>query len=171
MEDHYLSTAFASRQPLRLNYGHNSGTFFFYLPLFHLFVKLHQILLVFCFVWHNVIEGCKVNIKFREGNLKSIVDPLLADDFLPEDFKTVTELALKCAAFERSERPSMKDVLFILEPLLKKTICSNEKNTDLGMFADTISASSSPPPGEHSMSVEAFIAEESPVISRNTSMH
>eukprot|EP01018_Ginkgo_biloba_P005690 Gb_08920 [translate_table: standard] len=49
-----------------------------------------------------------VKIKFQEGDLKSIADPLLADDFLPEDFRTVTELALKCAAFERFERPSMK---------------------------------------------------------------
>eukprot|EP01018_Ginkgo_biloba_P005687 Gb_08923 [translate_table: standard] len=118
-----------------------------------------------------------VNIKFQEGNLKSIADPLLADDFLPEDFRTVTELALKCAAFERSERPSMKVVLLILEPLLNKTIYSNEKNTDLGMFADTIFASSFPPSGEHSTSVEAFTteeaftAEESPIISRNISMH
>ncbi|XP_057845421.2 LRR receptor kinase BAK1 isoform X2 [Cryptomeria japonica] len=66
----------------------------------------------------NLVEW--VNIKFEEGDIDSIVDPNLKEDYNVEDVRTVTELALKCSAFERSGRPTMKEVLSVLEPLLKK---------------------------------------------------
>lgn len=61
-----------------------------------------------------------VNIKFGEGDIESVVDPNLKDQYNIEDVRTVIDLALKCSAFERCGRPTIKEVLSVLEPLVKK---------------------------------------------------
>ncbi|KAH9321622.1 hypothetical protein KI387_016261, partial [Taxus chinensis] len=68
----------------------------------------------------NLVEW--VSIKFLEGDIESIVDPNLKEDHNIEEVRTVIELALKCSAFERCGRPSIKEVLSVLEPLLKKKV-------------------------------------------------
>ncbi|KAH9307648.1 hypothetical protein KI387_035559, partial [Taxus chinensis] len=54
----------------------------------------------------NLVEW--VTLKFQEDDLESVVDPYLLHDNLHQDFATVIGLALKCTAFDRFKRPSMK---------------------------------------------------------------
>eukprot|EP01018_Ginkgo_biloba_P020034 Gb_39455 [translate_table: standard] len=49
-----------------------------------------------------------VKLKFLEDDSESIADPHLGHNYLPHDFRIVTDLALKCTAFESSARPSMR---------------------------------------------------------------
>lgn len=65
----------------------------------------------------NLVEWVK--LKFQKDDLESIIDThLLVSEKFPQSFRTVTELALKCAAFERSERPNISEVVNILETVL-----------------------------------------------------
>lgn len=111
----------------------------------------------------NLAEWVKV--KFQEGDMKSIVDPNLKDDFNREDARTVTELALNCAAFDMSGRPSMKEVVSVLESLLKKHNASQSCGSYI--IDSKVSAKTFPPSTMHSGSNEAH--EDTPTISRSFS--
>lgn len=111
----------------------------------------------------NLVEWVKV--KFQEGGMKSIVDPNLNDDYNREDVRTVTELALNCAAFDMPKRPSMKEVVSVLESLSKKhnaSQCRGSYVIDNKVFAKSFSPSTM-----HSVSNEAH--EDIPTIRRSSS--
>jgi hypothetical protein len=89
----------------------------------------------------NLIEW--VNLKFQKDDLESIIDShLLLREKIPPGFRTVTELALKCAAYERSERPSMSKAVQILETVLKNETTYERRKTNLGID-ETFASSSS----------------------------
>ncbi|KAG0632318.1 hypothetical protein M758_1G319400 [Ceratodon purpureus] len=56
--------------------------------------------------------------KLRRDGIASIVDPLLKDDYAPDMFFEMADLALRCTSYEKEDRPSMRAVLTTLEPLL-----------------------------------------------------
>lgn len=111
----------------------------------------------------NLAEWVKV--KFQEGDIKSIVDPNLKDDFNHEDVRTVTELALSCAAFDICNRPSMKEVVSVLKSLLKKHDASQSHGSYI--VDNKVSAKSFHPSTMHSVSNEGH--EDTPTISRSLS--
>lgn len=83
-----------------------------------------------------------VKLKYQEDDLDSIIDSqLLVRETFPQSFRTVTELALKCAAFERSERPPMSQAVQILETVLKNEATGERRKTD--PYIDEAAASSS----------------------------
>ncbi|KAG6541341.1 hypothetical protein Mapa_017283 [Marchantia paleacea] len=65
---------------------------------------------------NNLIEWSKK--RFKLAGVTSIIDPSIADDFSKDAFTKVTELAFRCAQFSKSERPTMKEVLATLDPLI-----------------------------------------------------
>jgi len=88
----------------------------------------------------NLVEWVK--LKFQEDDLESIIDShLLVREKFPQGFRTVTELALKCAAFERSERPSMSKAVQILETVLKNVTTYERRETDPGIYEAIASSS------------------------------
>ncbi|XP_057858657.2 probable LRR receptor-like serine/threonine-protein kinase At1g06840 isoform X2 [Cryptomeria japonica] len=74
----------------------------------------------------NLVEWVK--IKFQEDNLESIIDRHLLHGNPLQEFLPVIKLALKCTTFDRVGRPSMKDVVQILNPLLKNHSTSKQEN-------------------------------------------
>ncbi|XP_057858723.1 probable LRR receptor-like serine/threonine-protein kinase At2g23950 isoform X3 [Cryptomeria japonica] len=73
--------------------------------------------------------GNQVKIKFQEDNLESVIDRHILHDNLLQECLPVIELALKCTAFDSFSRPSMKDVVQILEPLLKNHSTCHQENS------------------------------------------
>ncbi|BBN05757.1 protein MpRLK-Pelle_URK-Pp-1b [Marchantia polymorpha subsp. ruderalis] len=65
---------------------------------------------------NNLIEWAKK--RFKLAGVTSIIDPSIADDFSKDACTKVTELAFRCAQFRKSERPTMKEVLAALDPLI-----------------------------------------------------
>lgn len=49
--------------------------------------------------------------KYNEGNVRSILDPLLKEVVNEEVLKRIFGLAFQCAAPTRTDRPSMKEVV------------------------------------------------------------
>lgn len=77
----------------------------------------------------NLVEWVK--LKYQADDLDSIIDSqLLVRETFPQSVRTVTELALKCAAFDRSERPLMSEAVQILETLLKNEVTCERRRTD-----------------------------------------
>lgn len=88
----------------------------------------------------NLVEWVKV--KSQKDDLESIIDShLLAREKFPQSFRTITELALKCAAFERSERPTISEVVNILETVLKNETTYERRKTDPGFDEELASSS------------------------------
>lgn len=50
----------------------------------------------------------QVNLKLREDDIDIIVDPALEGTYPREIFHGMTDLAIRCSAFESNERPAMK---------------------------------------------------------------
>lgn len=50
----------------------------------------------------------KAKPRFRDGGIESIVDPALEGDYNAEVFSDMTNVALVCASFSKTDRPSMK---------------------------------------------------------------
>jgi hypothetical protein len=46
--------------------------------------------------------------KLRRDGIASIVDPCLKDDYSPDMFFDMADLALRCTSYEKQERPSMR---------------------------------------------------------------
>lgn len=61
----------------------------------------------------NLIEWAKPRLE-AEG-IRSIVDPRLGSDFPEQVFEDLAHLAARCASFSKAERPSMQEVVSILE--------------------------------------------------------
>ncbi|KAK1412504.1 hypothetical protein QVD17_33809 [Tagetes erecta] len=66
----------------------------------------------------------------RRGTLEEMVDPHLKGTITPESFKKFTECSLKCLADHGLERPSMGDVLWTLEFVLKQETKGDETRND-----------------------------------------
>ncbi|CAM6093144.1 unnamed protein product [Calypogeia fissa] len=64
----------------------------------------------------NLIEWVKK--RFLTAGILSIVDPLIADDYNIKSYTEMAQLGLRCASWDRSQRPTMKVVLSVLEPLM-----------------------------------------------------
>ncbi|CAM6023533.1 unnamed protein product [Sphagnum balticum] len=60
-----------------------------------------------------------VKPRFKEIGVAGIVDPAMGEDYDPKILKVMTEVALMSAASRKSDRPTMKEVLSLLEPHLK----------------------------------------------------
>ncbi|KAH9565622.1 hypothetical protein CY35_04G086800 [Sphagnum magellanicum] len=60
-----------------------------------------------------------VKPRFKEIGVAGIVDPAMGEDYDPEILKVMTEVALMSAASGKNDRPTMKEVLSLLEPHLK----------------------------------------------------
>jgi serine/threonine protein kinase len=60
-----------------------------------------------------------VKPRFKEMGVAGIVDPAMGEDYDPEILKVMTEVALMSAASRKNDRPTMKEVLSLLEPHLK----------------------------------------------------
>lgn len=56
----------------------------------------------------NSVHVLQVNLKYCSGGIEAIIDPTIEYEYSKLVFTTMTDLALRCAAFERSDRPSMK---------------------------------------------------------------
>jgi hypothetical protein len=59
-----------------------------------------------------------VKPRFKKEGVERIVDPKLGNDYNKETMSVMTEVALMCAASSKNDRPSMKEVLTLLEPHL-----------------------------------------------------
>lgn len=64
----------------------------------------------------NLIRWVKP--RFKKEGVERIVDPKLGNDYNKETMSVMTEVALMCAASSKNDRPSMKEVLTLLEPHL-----------------------------------------------------
>ncbi|KAG6542236.1 hypothetical protein Mapa_016364 [Marchantia paleacea] len=64
----------------------------------------------------NLIQW--VRKRYKTAGVISIIDPAIENDYSPEAYTVVAELALKCADFSKSSRPSMKEVLSVLESIM-----------------------------------------------------
>ncbi|KAH9565628.1 hypothetical protein CY35_04G087100 [Sphagnum magellanicum] len=60
-----------------------------------------------------------VKPRFKEIGVAGIVDPAMGEDYDPKILKVMTEVALMSAASRKNDRPTMKEVLSLLEPHLK----------------------------------------------------
>ncbi|CAK9874978.1 unnamed protein product [Sphagnum jensenii] len=65
----------------------------------------------------NLIEWVKP--RFKVSGVDDIVDPAMGEDYDPKVLKVMTEVALMSAGFGKNDRPTMKEVLSLLEPHLK----------------------------------------------------
>jgi serine/threonine protein kinase len=63
-----------------------------------------------------------VRPRFADGGVRDIVDERLGDEYDADLFTILTEIGLSCSKSDRSERPSMKEVLNILEPHAAKAM-------------------------------------------------
>ncbi|KAL2634115.1 hypothetical protein R1flu_005594 [Riccia fluitans] len=68
---------------------------------------------------YNLIEWAKK--RFKTAGIISIIDPRISEDYSREAFTRMTNLALRCSAFSKSERPTIKEVLAELDPFISKT--------------------------------------------------
>ncbi|KAL8224811.1 hypothetical protein R6Q57_017368 [Mikania cordata] len=66
----------------------------------------------------------------RKGSLEEMVDPHLKGTIKPESFKKFTDCSLRCLADHGMERPSMGDVLWTLEFVLKLETAGEEARTE-----------------------------------------
>ncbi|KAK9067713.1 hypothetical protein SSX86_011824 [Deinandra increscens subsp. villosa] len=66
----------------------------------------------------------------RKGTLEEMVDPHLKGTIKPESFKKFTDCSLRCLADHGLERPSMGDVLWTLEFVLKQETAGEETKTE-----------------------------------------
>ncbi|PWA83107.1 receptor-like protein kinase ANXUR1 [Artemisia annua] len=66
----------------------------------------------------------------RKGTLEEMVDPQIKGTIKPEAFKKFTDCSLRCLADHGMERPSMGDVLWTLEFVLKLEPSDEESRTD-----------------------------------------
>lgn len=57
-----------------------------------------------------------VRPRFRKGGVQAIIDKRLGDDYDERLFTALTEVGLMCSRSDRIDRPTMKEVLNILEP-------------------------------------------------------
>ncbi|XP_024516188.1 BRASSINOSTEROID INSENSITIVE 1-associated receptor kinase 1 [Selaginella moellendorffii] len=64
----------------------------------------------------NLIEWVKPRL--RNGGIRSVIDSRIAENFPEEQYLALATIALRCAAFDKSERPSIKTVLSTLTGLL-----------------------------------------------------
>ncbi|KAH8935235.1 hypothetical protein BDL97_17G018800 [Sphagnum fallax] len=74
----------------------------------------------------NLIRWVKP--RFKKEGVERIVDPKLGNDYNKETMSVMTEVALMCAASSKNDRPSMKEVLTLLEPHLiaRKPVAHSE---------------------------------------------
>lgn len=63
-----------------------------------------------------------VKPRFILRGVKEIVDPKFKGDYDEELFTKMTELAIRCTSAKRNDRPTMKEVLNILEPLARASL-------------------------------------------------
>ncbi|KAL2634125.1 hypothetical protein R1flu_005604 [Riccia fluitans] len=68
---------------------------------------------------YNLIEWAKK--RFNTAGIVSIIDPRIAHDYSKLAFSKLADLALRCAAFSKGNRPTMKEVLVELDPFVPKT--------------------------------------------------
>ncbi|KAL8262216.1 hypothetical protein R6Q59_026265 [Mikania micrantha] len=66
----------------------------------------------------------------RKGSLEEMVDPHLKGTIKPESLKKFTDCSLRCLADHGMERPSMGDVLWTLEFVLKLETAGEEARTE-----------------------------------------
>ncbi|KAG0604982.1 hypothetical protein M758_9G023800 [Ceratodon purpureus] len=57
-----------------------------------------------------------VRPRFRKGGVQAIIDKKLGEDYDERLFTALTEVGLMCSRSDRMDRPTMKEVLNILEP-------------------------------------------------------
>ncbi|KAD6120242.1 hypothetical protein E3N88_11513 [Mikania micrantha] len=69
-------------------------------------------------------------IDARKGSLEEMVDPHLKGTIKPESLKKFTDCSLRCLADHGMERPSMGDVLWTLEFVLKLETAGEEARTE-----------------------------------------
>lgn len=50
--------------------------------------------------------------KLRRDGIASIVDPSLKDEYAPDMFFEMADLALKCTAYEKDDRPTMRVCIY-----------------------------------------------------------
>ncbi|KAL2634134.1 hypothetical protein R1flu_005613 [Riccia fluitans] len=68
---------------------------------------------------YNLIEWVKK--RFNTAGIVSIIDPRIEHDYSKPAFSKLADLALRCAAFSKGDRPTMKEVLAELDPFVPKT--------------------------------------------------
>lgn len=60
-------------------------------------------------------DDVQVKSKLNTHGLKSIVDPRLGDEYPEQIYQDIVRLAIDCASFNSKDRPSMKEVVNILD--------------------------------------------------------
>ncbi|BBN05753.1 protein MpRLK-Pelle_URK-Pp-1a [Marchantia polymorpha subsp. ruderalis] len=84
---------------------------------------------------YNLVEWAKK--RFRTAGIISIIDPSIADDYSKDAFTQITELALRCSSFSKNERPTMKEVIEALDPLIvPKSTKSSSSRTESSSFTE-----------------------------------
>ncbi|KAG0625361.1 hypothetical protein M758_2G048800 [Ceratodon purpureus] len=68
----------------------------------------------------NLVEWARP--RFAEGGIEAIADRKLGDDYPKDVFQAMAELGLECSLFDKDQRPSMKEVVSILEPHLSNCV-------------------------------------------------
>ncbi|KAG0618958.1 hypothetical protein M758_4G104500 [Ceratodon purpureus] len=63
-----------------------------------------------------------VQPRFKLGGIEEIIDPKIKEGYDEELYTKMTELAIRCSTSKRIERPTMKEVLNILEPLARASL-------------------------------------------------
>ncbi|KAG0555018.1 hypothetical protein KC19_12G137300 [Ceratodon purpureus] len=67
--------------------------------------------------------------KFKEGGIHAIIDPRLSEtNYDATLFTNLTEVGLKCSKIDRNDRPTMKEVLTILEPYASRALKENSSS-------------------------------------------
>lgn len=68
----------------------------------------------------NLVEW--VRPKLKEEGIRAIVDPKLGDDYPEDIYQDMAKLGLQCALFDKDSRPTMKEVVNILDTNLSNCI-------------------------------------------------
>lgn len=90
-------------------------------------VRVHTRLLIFDPKWNILLDNCaflhanrwlimsmQAKPKLRRDGIASIVDPCLKDEYAPDMFFEMADLALKCTLYEKDDRPTMRVLILTL---------------------------------------------------------
>ncbi|CAA2957974.1 receptor kinase FERONIA [Olea europaea subsp. europaea] len=80
----------------------------------------------------NLAEWAKISCK--KETLEQIVDPNLQGQIAPECLSKYAEIAIRCLGDNRTERPSMSDVVWRLEYVMQLQEATENRKNDLPMF-------------------------------------
>jgi serine/threonine protein kinase len=101
----------------------------------------------------NLVE-CALNCK-KKGILDLVVDPCLEGKIAPWCLTMFVDIAEKCVANDRVDRPSMREVLQNLE------MCLANASGGIGDKMSDDDSTNGPSKGEHRLNLEMYLSEES----------